>query len=488
VTRDPYDDVPYTSHAYAESHPDRLAVVAKLSGWEAPEIEDARVLELGCGVGGNLLPMAEGLPRATFVGVDRSKRQIALARAAVEAARLANVTLHDARFEDVALGAPFDFVIAHGVYSWIAIEVRRALLRVVARSLAPGGVAYVSFNALPGWYAKMAARDWLRFAEPALGMSGARALAWLKERASPELDTYRRDLDRVAARLDETDAAYLVHEYLSEEHHPEHVGSVIAEAEAAGLRYLGDAIPSTVALELLDEEARSRARDVDVVRAQTLVDFVRQTSFRRALFVHADECDARGWRWRSELDPRAIDGLRVASRLRVSNDGARVEGPDGILDVDPGARDAFRALAEIAPRSIAFEELCAAGARDALRSELFDVWLAIGGLDLHAFEPRIAGVSDRPTACAVARHAARTNGPITNAWHQEVRVEDVVRFVLARCDGARAMGEIAGDVRGALAAGALAFEGRSGAIAPADAEALVRASVEVLAKSALLVA
>jgi ubiquinone/menaquinone biosynthesis C-methylase UbiE len=478
---DSYDDVPYTSHAYAEAHPDRLAVVAKMSGWDAPAIEDARILEIGCGVGGHLLPMAEQLPRATLVGIDRSTRQIAMARTLAEKAGVTNVSLHDASFEDVPLtAASFDFVIAHGVYSWIAVETRRAMLRAIARALSPRGIAYVSFNTLPGWYQKMAARDWLRFA-PTMATSGASALSWLMERASPELDTYRRDLDRVVARLNETEAAYLLHEYLSEENRPELASTVLAEADAAGLRYLGDAIPSTVAIEMLDDEAQARARGLDAVNAQQLVDFVRNTSFRRALFVRAD--DAGDWRWPHARDPRAIDGLRVASRLRIAGDA--IEGPDGSVHVDnPAARAAFRALADAAPRSLAFDALCGASDRDAVRAEIFDVWLAIGGLDLHAFEPRIADASRTPKASAVARHA---RGPITNAWHQEVRVEDIVRFVLARLDGTRDVAAIARDVRGALAAGTLAFEGRSGAIANEDAEALVRASIDLLAKNALLV-
>lgn len=498
--RDPYDDVPYTSHAYAESHPDRLAVVARMSGWRAPEVDGAHVLELGCGVGGNLLAMAEQLPRATLVGVDRSRRQIEIARDVARAIELANVTLHDASFDEIDLpAASFDFVIAHGVYSWISVDARRALLRVVARSLTPSGVAYVSVNTLPGWYERLAARDWLRFAEstPALGASGRDALAWLKERASPELATYRSQLDRVAARLAETERAYLTHEYLSDEHHPELVTTVLDEATDAGLRYLGDGIPSETAVELLDDDAQRRARGLDAAGTQQLVDFVKNTSFRRALFVRADASAERGWSWPERLDPRAIDSLRIASRLRSTPDpsgGAdRIDGPDGAVHVfDPAARAALRELSRVAPRSLPFDDLCrrvasatgTADVRDAVRSELFDLWLAIGGLDLHAFEPLIAPASERPKARALARHRAERGGVITNAWHQEVRlVEDVVRFVLARLDGTRARDRVAREVRDAQSSGALAPDATG-----LDAAALVNASVELLAKSALLIA
>ncbi len=496
---DPYDDVPYTDHAYAESHPDRLAVVAKMSGWGAPPIERARILELGCGVGGNLLPMAEQLPEATLVGVDRSRRQIAEARRVADAVGLKNVVFHEASFDAIDLPAgSFDYVVCHGVYSWIPIEARRELLRVVARCLAPDGVAYVSFNTLPGWYARMAARDWLRFAEAESrdGATGIASLAWLKERASPELDAYRRQLDDVASRLRQTESAYLVHEYLAAEHHPELATTVLAEADVAGLRYLGDAIPASTAVELLDDETQARARGLDVAATQQLVDFVKCTSFRRALFVRADTCDARAWTWPMRLAPTAMDTMRIASRLRITADPAggadRIEGAEGIVHVfDPVARRALHELSLVAPRSLAFDELCrrtaaalttspdATALRDAVRSELYDLWLAVGGLDLHSFEPTMTTTaSERPEASAVARHHARTDGTLTNIWHQEVRLaEDVVRVVLARLDGTRTLGALTREVNRELHAD----------LSSSDVESLVRATLDLLAKSALLV-
>ena len=147
-----YDLVPYTDHAYAESHPDRLAVVGRLNRFEAPDVARARVLEIACGRGGNLLPMAAGLPDATFVGVDRSRKQIDEAISIAEHAGLRNVAFRVEDFERIDGAAPYDYVIAHGLCSWIANDARRALFRTIARVLAPRGIAYVSFNVLPGWH------------------------------------------------------------------------------------------------------------------------------------------------------------------------------------------------------------------------------------------------------------------------------------------------------------------------------------------------
>jgi SAM-dependent methyltransferase len=469
ATPDAYDRLPYTDNAYAESHPDRLAVVARLARWTPAGVASARVLELGCGRGGNLLPMAASLPGASFVGVDRSQRQIEEARAVAFAAAVANVTLVHGRFEDaLPSGGPFDFVVAHGVCSWVPPEARRALLRAIAAALAPGGVGYVSFNVLPGWYGRMAARDWLRAHRDE---DPRAAIAWLRAQVSPELADYRRRLEAVERRLAETERAYAVHEYLADDHHPLHVGELLAEAAHAGLKYLGDAIPAETAAEMLPEGARARLGDLDVAGAQRLVDFVRDTAFRRALFVRADEAAARGWRWGPELDAAAIDGLRVASRLRPhgpAGPAAAAERFDAagvsVHVAHAGARAALRALAAAAPRSLPFSRLAehaGAGGAAELRGELFDLWLATGAVDLHAHEPALAdGTSARPAACPVARWHAVHGGPLTNRWHQEVRLDELLlRSVLARLDGTRTIADLArdaacteGDARAAVAA------------------------------------
>lgn len=461
---DAYDLLPYTDHAFAETHPDRLAVVARLSGWDPPELAGARILELGCGRGGNLLPMAASLPGASLLGIDRSGRQIDEAARIAGEAGVGNVRFERASIESYATAERFDYVVCHGVCSWVSADTRRALLALVGRSLAPGGVAYVSFNVLPGWYERLAARDWLR----TFPAADARAsLSWLHEVVSPELGDYRRRIDAVASRIGQAGEAYAMHEYLSDEHHPQHVSRFLGEALDAGLAYLGDAIPSQTALELLPDDVVQRAVSMDVAQAQQLVDFVRDTAFRRTLLVRSEDAGTRGWRWSPRLDARAMARLRVASRLvphAPSNPSAaseRFDGPDGsVLVSDAATRRALHLLADATPRSLPFAE---AGSE-----ELFDLWLSTGGIDLHVHEPPLGdGHSARPEACPVARWHALHGGTITNRWHQEVALADpVLRRALALLDGTRT----ADDLAGALGDAAVA-----------------RASIAALARAALLV-
>lgn len=462
---DAYDRRPYTDHAYAETHPDRLAVVARLSGWEPPALEGARILELGCGRGGNLLPMAASLPGATLLGIDRSTRQIDEAARIAREAGVRNVRFERAAIESFARSdAAFDYVVCHGVCSWVPPDTRRALLALVGRSLAPGGIAYVSFNVLPGWYERQTARDWLRM----FPAEDARAsLAWLREAVSPELGDYRRRIDALAARIAEAGETYAAHEYLSDEHHPQHVTSFLAEASDAGLAYLGDAIPSQTAVELLPEPVASRAEALEVAQVQQLVDFVRNTAFRRTLLVRSEDARARAWRWATTLQPAAMTGLRVASRLvpharaNASAASERFDGPDGsVLVSDPSTRRALHRLAEVAPASLPFAQLAS--------GELLDLWLSTGGVDLHVYEPALGdGRFARPEACPVARWHALHGGTITNRWHQEVVLSDpVLRRVLPLLDGTRTADDL------------VALLGDAG---------IVRASLAALARAALLV-
>jgi SAM-dependent methyltransferase len=492
---DPYDERPYTAHAYAETHPGRLAAAALLARWEAPSVETARVLELGCGRGGNLLPMAASLPQATFLGVDRSARQIDEARAGASGAGLANVAFERAAFEEMAVAdGAFDYVVCHGVVSWIPASARAPLLERIAAALAPRGVACVSFNVLPGWYERLAARDWLRFAASSLGLTdegAAASLEWLRAQVSPELRDYRERLGAVAHRLGETGPAYARHEYLAEDHHPLEIRAFLHEATSAGLAYVGDAVPSTVAFELLPDEARERAASLHPVDAQQLVDFVRGTAFRRALLVRADG-DTRRRVAAPILDPQAIRALFVASRLRpraapdpTARQESFAEGEWVVQVADPAARRALHELVTVAPRSLAFTELvrrCSVqeGAAAALAAELFDVWLATGSLDLRADDPAIVmDPGDRPVACAVARWSAANGGVVTSRLHQEVLVPDaIVRWVLARLDGTRTVSEVVSEAR--------ALESTRGAT-DGEIAALVEASVERLAACALLV-
>ena len=143
---------PYASGAYAESHPDFLSGIGRLFGVPTPDPDNCRVLELGCADGSNLLPMACELPNSKFVGIDLSQKQIDVALKAVQETGIGNARFHAINMLDAddVLEGKFDYIIAHGVYSWVPDAVKQRLLEISKNYLTPNGVAYISYNTLPG--------------------------------------------------------------------------------------------------------------------------------------------------------------------------------------------------------------------------------------------------------------------------------------------------------------------------------------------------
>src|SRR5208282_3828660 len=155
-----YDQIPYPARPFAETHPDRLAAIGMLFGMQVPPIDHCRVLELGCARGGNLIPMAEQLPGSQFIGIDLSPVQIAEARGLAEDAGLKNAQFHCMDILDFgAAFGEFDYIICHGVFSWVSRQVQDKILEICASRLMPQGVAYVSYNTYPAWHTRGMIRD-----------------------------------------------------------------------------------------------------------------------------------------------------------------------------------------------------------------------------------------------------------------------------------------------------------------------------------------
>src|SRR5689334_20611178 len=134
----PYHQVPYPTAAQRSTHPDRLAAIATLFGMRPAPIASCRMLEIGCGDASNLLPLAYHLPQGRFTGVDLAARPIARARKQARDLGLRNLSLHalDLAAIDRSFGQ-FDYILVHGLYSWIPEPARDNLLAVCRARLAP---------------------------------------------------------------------------------------------------------------------------------------------------------------------------------------------------------------------------------------------------------------------------------------------------------------------------------------------------------------
>ena len=216
----PYDRVPYPSVAIPETHPDRLATVARIFGLRTPDISRCRVLELGCASGGNLIPMAFNLRGSEFVGIDLSRHQVEDGLATVRALDLANIRIEHASILDIdAAWGQFDYIICHGVFSWVDRPVQDKILEICRDSLTPSGVAYISYNTYPGWHLRESVRHMMRyhvaqFDDAAEQVEQARALLTFLASASDTSLPYGQLLAREVDRLSNASDSYLFHEHL----------------------------------------------------------------------------------------------------------------------------------------------------------------------------------------------------------------------------------------------------------------------------------
>src|SRR5258706_7910085 len=292
-----YDAVPYLNRAHSHTHPNRMATLATLLGLEPPCLDTCRVLELGCANGRNLLPMAASLPGARFVGVDYSARKIADGRAMVAGLGLTNLELRQASIADVdeSYGL-FDYIICHGVFSWVDAAVQDKILAICRANLSDNGVAYVSYNIFPGWHDKLKVREMLvhqmrAITDPQTRIRKSREfLNLISELVTPpgtEPGTYGARLRSEAELVNAQDDDYIFHEYLEDVNAPLYFYEFAERAERHGLQYLADADRGLRSLESLPApflEAMRQHADGMVAQEQVLDDYTNNT-FRASLRV-----------------------------------------------------------------------------------------------------------------------------------------------------------------------------------------------------------
>jgi SAM-dependent methyltransferase len=469
-----YASVPYESLPVAESHPQTLQALAWLFGIDAAPPDRCRVLELGCASGGNLLPMAFYLPAGRFVGIDLYENQVAAGQARVAALGLGNIELRQgdiAALDPAALGT-FDYVIAHGVYSWVPDAVRDKLLALARDVLAPSGIAFVSYNTLPGWRMRGMLRDLLLHAvrghsEPAAKLRAARAALDRVAAAVRGLDALSaRYLATEIARLGTKPDSYLFHEYLAEENRPLLFRDFVDRAAAAGLRHVCDTDLSSRYPAILGEATDAALADLsDPLEREQYLDFVVNRNFRRSLLCRSD---AAAWTepvldrfdgltLRSALaPPRKLDLRRAKPAPFTPPDGEPVEvfhpltkaALVRLWELHPAGATTAALAAAVGPSVAQAGGAAAAGESDHLGSELYSLFLRGRIQASRGVVPPAARVAAvRPEVNALARlQASEGDGAVTGPWHTALLLDGALGRAVALMDGTRTVGEIAAEL------------------------------------------
>jgi methyltransferase-like protein/ubiquinone/menaquinone biosynthesis C-methylase UbiE len=461
-----YDSVVYDASAHTHTHPTRLATMAYLMGLEPPSLYNARVLELGCATGNNLLPMAEGYPDATFVGIDYSVKQIETGRARIAASGLKNLELEHRSISDITdADGKFDYIIAHGVYSWIPKGMQDALLRVCSRNLADNGVAYISYNTLPGWSLTGLVRDVMLFHTRNLPEAEktphARAILEFLSKYSPADTPYGQLLRDTSSRLSKIQDYYLAHEYLEADNEAIHFHTFVDRIRKHDLEYLSDVEIGSTLPNLLPPDVLGILGKLskDFVEYEQYLDFLRARTFRQSLVVHADAPIVR------QVSLDRLASLSIFPTFISSVPMHELQGDDKTVRFstingqtvesnDPVFKGLIRFAAEAMPVTVTVEQVIAgvprigtplseAQWREGILARIFEAFS--GGIVRLVRDPPLGDhgtIDERPKASLAARAEASFGQIVTVKGHQGSTMDHFHLAVLALLDGTRTQDDL----------------------------------------------
>ncbi|GAB4301032.1 MAG: lysine methyltransferase [Thiohalomonadaceae bacterium] len=506
MTADSYDDIPYDSTPFAETHPDHLCVLGRLFGLATPAPATARILELGCATGGNIIPLAFHLPQAQVLGIELSAGQVVVAQELIGKLGLSNITVRQADIMDLGAGlGQFDYIIAHGVYSWVPDFVREKILALCRELLSDNGIAYISYNTLPGWRMRGMLRDMLLYhardaATPRERLAKAYELFDLMDSATRGLDALSaKYLCSEIAAVRKAHPSYIYHEYMEEINQPFLFSQFIADAERHGLQYvcdveLGTAFPST-----LGEAAEQALERIgSMAELEQYMDFVRNRNFRRSLLCH-QECTVsrdlaleqfENFAFSAQLTPpKKVELSRPREQKFTSADNHD-------YDVShPLTKAALLHLAAVHPDAIPFAELVGAahqivvsnGGRqyaeqtDHLFGELFSLF-AHQAIRISPCAQRYdKTIGERPRLHALAQAQAAMNlGHLATVRHTTVQLDAFSSHLVRLLDGTRTVEELTQEMMAAMERGEVVVEGDGKKQDPKKLAATVAANVQRL--------
>jgi methyltransferase-like protein/ubiquinone/menaquinone biosynthesis C-methylase UbiE len=457
-----YDEVRYPGNFYPQASPERLATLVTMYGLQPAPVIQCRVLELGCGEGGNVVPLAFVFPHSTFVGVDLSSSAIDHGADRISRLGLTNAEL---RVQDLmefpADAGLFDYIVVHGILSWVPEGARQQILEICSRHLAPKGVAYISYNTLPGGYLRSYARDLMRFhtrfiSDPSAKTLEARNVIDFVASAIPT-PTLERELLKRELKPYEGKDSFLFHDLLAEVNEAIYFLDFMDAASRVGLQFVSEANLQSMRTAHFPEHVRRELDGMsDRLLREQYLDFINGRRFRQTVLCRA------GHDLDLEITPERMERLLVGSYAKPEQPIAdlrtnepvqfRVGQSAPISCSEPIAKAVYLVLAEMYPRCLRFsqlrQEVCARlnMAVDALTAEddarmirmlISSFANGLAELHVHQFEYRNR-VSDRPAVSALARLQAETGDSVVSMSLQTYSLPDgLMRCLVPLLDGTR---------------------------------------------------
>jgi methyltransferase-like protein/2-polyprenyl-3-methyl-5-hydroxy-6-metoxy-1,4-benzoquinol methylase len=461
-----YDLTPYAGNPYYYTHPGVLAAFGVLYGLCPADPAQCRVLELGCGDGNNIIPMAYEFPKSCFLGIDLSPVQIGIGLKSIDSLKLKNIELFIRSIMDMSeADGRFDYIIAHGVYSWVPSEVRKKILDICRSNLSDQGIAYISYNVLPGWRFNQTMRDMFLYRTRHMKAPGQKAQAaidlcntMLKGTADGKSvhDMQLRFFGKTLRDFPNV-SSYLLHEYMETHNTSFYFHQFAGDLKDHGLQYICDADQPDFELESLPPDTAAALEEIseNTVEVEQYIDFLKNTRFRRSLIC------------RKELDLNSDYRLDRVQHLYAATDVVPVlDSPDSPIEeaaafktssgrkfstTDTFARIVLHRLSKIKPctimvgsliKTILQQDYPQTGPDFQKQAEkmghvIYTLFFT-GVLELlGAGRQCIPEAGDFPTASPVSRLQAPSRR-ITNLCHRTILMDDdMACFVLARLDGTR---------------------------------------------------
>ena len=461
-----YDRVAYPSMAHPQTFAEVLSIKGFLRGLDVAVPERCRVLELGCGDGFNLAAMAAAYPESSYTGVDYSADAVTRGRQLVADLGLKQVRLETADIRALDQLEPrlgeFDYIIAHGVYSWVPPDVRDALLATIGRLLAPQGVAFVSYLALPGAHMRELIRTIIRFhtraaPNPSEQVQASRSILRLIAQGSMEPNHYTNWIAAELDTIDEHADEALFHDELSSVSAPVLFTDFIGHAATHGLQFLSEAECLLPVSRALNDNAREQLRPLEANRVllEQYLDFMEGRRFRQTLLCRKGLGE--------KLDTGRLDRLWVScpATLHGSEKSLIESAPleffgrkkSSLRAITPATKAALLELSYRRGEAVPFPELMAATRERLSREGLaidsdFDAVMrmyfcraCLPGLLEFSWtqQPWTLHVPPRPDAHPLARWLLQRNAPAVLSYTGRlVEMNEVVgRHLLSLLDGTR---------------------------------------------------
>lgn len=459
-TPESYNECPYPGYSHGSTHVGRISAIGRLFGVGTTPPDSARILEIGCGSGINLLAMAQLYPSSEFVGVDFSGKQIAEALGTAASTGIANarfLNLDIRKLEGEGLGR-FDYIIVHGIYSWVPEDVRKAILAAARDRLTDNGIALISYNCLPGWRLRGALRDMMlihtsRFGDVASKVTQSKALMSYLAEATGGQGAWGQYLKQESETILAADNSYLAHDYLEIHNHALYFRDFLAEASSFGLSFLTEAEPATVYLENYPEKVTAplKAMGLDHVDTEQFLDFVRNRTFRSTLLCRDSVVPER------MISPERLAGMYVRTHFDGEKEPRdtgtatfRLPAGRGEVNVADGiAIRVLRRLLESGRQPLAVSRLTEELSAGTAEEELPELAAKIGGMILQGYfrnfldltfgpipatRPRPAA---KPEALPLARWQAASASLYTLPTLDMLPGEILLSQLLKLCDGTR---------------------------------------------------